>query len=156
MPPVTREWFEARKETLAASASAPIAKIWADPLTKKKFGSENTYKAFVNSNKYKDLVKQSGQPAPQPVISMRRGLPAGQTSAFLGLVVLVKCAKSLSLPSSCTLLISLLFLHVWQLPCYQYCICSALDATGGKVISDMIQRLTCHGNIVHRLFFAAP
>lgn len=87
MPPVTREWFEARKETLAASASAPIAKIWADPLTKKKFGSENTYKAFVNSNKYKELVKQSGRPAPQPVISMRRALPAGRTLAFLRLVM---------------------------------------------------------------------
>ena len=77
MPPVTREWFEARKETLAASAGAPVAKIWTDPLTKKKFGSENTYKAFVNSKKYKDLVKQSGQPAPQPAVSLRRFMPAG-------------------------------------------------------------------------------
>lgn len=77
MPPVTREWFEARKETLAANAGAPVAKIWTDPLTKKKFGSENTYKAFVNSKKYKDLVKQSGQPAPQPAVSLRRVVPAG-------------------------------------------------------------------------------
>ena len=77
MPPVTREWFEARKETLAASAGAPVSKIWTDPLTKKKFGSENTYKAFVNSKKYKDLVKQSGQPAPQPAVSLRRVVPAG-------------------------------------------------------------------------------
>ena len=93
MPPVTREWFEARKETLAASASAPIAKIWADPLTKKKFGSENTYKAFVNSNKYRDLVKQSGRPAPQPVISMRRALPAGWPLAFFRLDMLASCAQ---------------------------------------------------------------
>ena len=77
MPPVTREWFEARKETLAASTGATVAKIWTDPLTKKKFGSENTYKAFVNSKKYKDLVKQSGQPAPQPAVSLRRVVPAG-------------------------------------------------------------------------------
>ena len=96
MPPVTREWFEARKETIAASASAPIAKIWADPLTKKKFGSENTYKAFVNSNKYKDLVKQSGRSAPQPMISMRRALPAGWTLAFIRMVVLISCAQSIS------------------------------------------------------------
>ena len=49
-----------------------MAKIWVDPLTKKKFGSENTYKAFVNSKKYKDLVKQSGQQAPEPIVSLRR------------------------------------------------------------------------------------
>lgn len=85
MPPVTREWFEARKETLAASTGAAVSKIWTDPLTKKKFGSENTYKAYVNSKKYKDLVKQSGQPAPEPSISMRRAVPAGKilASGFL-------------------------------------------------------------------------
>jgi len=77
MPPVTREWFEARKETLAASTGAPVSKIWIDPLTNKKFGSENTHKAFVNSKKYKDLVKASGQPAPQPAVSLRRATPAG-------------------------------------------------------------------------------
>lgn len=77
MPPVTREWFEARKETLAASTGAPVSKFWTDPLTKKKFNSENTYKAFVNSNKYKELVKQSGKPAPQPAVTLRRAIPAG-------------------------------------------------------------------------------
>ena len=77
MPPVTREWFEARKETLAASSGAQVSKIWTDPLTRKKFSSENTYKAFVNSRKYKDLVKQSSQPAPQPEVTLRRALPAG-------------------------------------------------------------------------------
>ena len=77
MPPVTREWFEARKETLAANTGAPVSKIWKDPLTQKKFSSENTYKAYVNSNKYKDLVKQSGKPAPQPAVTLRRAAPAG-------------------------------------------------------------------------------
>ena len=116
MPPVTRDWFEARKETLAASASAPLAKIWADPLTKKKFGSENTYKAFINSNKYKDLVKQSGRSAPQPVVSMRRALPAGGTSAVLRLIVLVSCELSIHLPCHCTLLSSLSHLSARRLP----------------------------------------
>ena len=77
MPPVTREWFEARKESLAASTGAPVSKIWTDPLTKKNFGSENTYHSYVNSNKYKDLVKQSGKPAPQPAVTLRQAVPAG-------------------------------------------------------------------------------
>ena len=77
MPPVTREWFEARKETLAASTGAPVSKFWTDPLTKKRFNSENTYKAYVNSNKYKELVKQSGKPAPQPTVTLRRAVSAG-------------------------------------------------------------------------------
>ena len=77
MPPVTREWFEARKETLAANTGAPVSKIWKDPLTQKKFSSENTYKAYVNSNKYKDLVKQSGKPAPEPAVTLRRAAPTG-------------------------------------------------------------------------------
>ena len=47
-----------------------------DPLTRKKFGSENTYSSYVGSRKYKELVRQSGQPAPAPVISMRRSVPA--------------------------------------------------------------------------------
>lgn len=78
LPPVTREWFEARKEKIAATASTSVSKTWLDPLTKKKFSSENTYKAFVNSKKYIDLVKQSGKPAPEPIVSLRRTeAPAG-------------------------------------------------------------------------------
>ncbi|KAK9914964.1 hypothetical protein WJX75_002998 [Coccomyxa subellipsoidea] len=75
LPPVTREWFEARKEKLASTTGTAVTKIWLDPLTKKKFGSENTYKAYVNSKKYKDLVKQSGKPAPEPAVSLRRAEP---------------------------------------------------------------------------------
>ena len=80
LPPVTREWFEARREKLAASSAAAVSRIWVDPLTKKQFSSENTYKSYIGSNKYKEAVKQSGQPAPEPVISIRRAEPdAGPT-----------------------------------------------------------------------------
>ena len=74
LPPVTKEWFDARKEQLSTTATTvgPVQKFWYDPLTKKKFSSENTYVAHVNSKKYKDLVKKTGQEAPAPVITMRR------------------------------------------------------------------------------------
>ena len=72
LPPVTREWFEARKEKLASTTGTAVTKVWTDPLTRKRFSSENTYKAFVNSKKYKDLVKQTGLPAPEAAVSLRR------------------------------------------------------------------------------------
>ena len=49
-----------------------VAQVWVDPLTRRRFGSENTYLAHMNSNKYKELVRRSGQPAPEPVIMLRR------------------------------------------------------------------------------------
>jgi pre-60S factor REI1 len=76
LPPVTREWFDARKEKLAASSGTALVRTWMDPLTKKKFGSENTYNSYVSSKRYRDMVKQSGQPAPPPLISTRRSEPA--------------------------------------------------------------------------------
>ena len=55
-----------------------------DPLTKKKFSSENTYNSYVSSNKYKELVRQSGQPAPQPVVTLRRAAPDAGASQRCG------------------------------------------------------------------------
>lgn len=79
LPPVTKEWFDARKEQLSTTATTvgPVQKFWYDPLTKKKFSSENTYVAHVNSKKYKDLVKKTEQEAPAPVVTMRRADAAG-------------------------------------------------------------------------------
>jgi pre-60S factor REI1 len=84
LPPVTKEWYEARRAQLAASASGPLQRIWLDPLTKKKFYSENTYQAFTRSKKYLDLVKRSGKPAPAAVVTVRRlneGSAAGPAAA---------------------------------------------------------------------------
>ena len=69
---MTRDWFDARKDQLSTSAGARVQKIWTDPLTKKRFNSENTYNSYTNSKKYQDLVRQSGEPAPRAVISLRR------------------------------------------------------------------------------------
>ncbi|GLI68657.1 hypothetical protein VaNZ11_013133 [Volvox africanus] len=79
LPPVTKEWFEARKaqlsSTAAGASSAPVQRIWIDLLTKKKFNTENTYLAFVKSKKYAELVRKSGQPPPEPIVVTRQ--PAG-------------------------------------------------------------------------------
>ncbi|KAK9867870.1 hypothetical protein WJX84_004997 [Apatococcus fuscideae] len=76
LPPVTREWFDARKDQLQGTAAAAPQKTWFDPLTKKRFGSENTYLAHINSKKYKELVSKSGVPAPEPVVQLKRSTPA--------------------------------------------------------------------------------
>jgi pre-60S factor REI1 len=96
---VTREWFEARREKLAATTGVPVAKVWSDPLTKKTFGSENTYKAYINSKKYKELVKESGQPAPQPIVRLRRmetagNLESSSLAAFICLLYQVSARLS--------------------------------------------------------------
>jgi len=78
LPPVTKEWFDSRKELLSSTATVgPVQKFWYDPLTKKKFSTENTYLAHVNSKKYKDLLKKTGQEAPAPIVTARRGENAG-------------------------------------------------------------------------------
>ena len=69
LPPVTRVWFEQRREQLGSAAGAGAKRVWFDPLTKKRFQSKSTYEAHVSSRKYQDLVKKSGQPAPQPVVT---------------------------------------------------------------------------------------
>lgn len=71
LPPVTREWFEAHKSQLLASVGRPEPQVWIDPLTKKKFSSEHTYNVYINSNKYKEIVRKSGAAAPKPIVQMK-------------------------------------------------------------------------------------
>ena len=79
LPPVTKEWFDSRKEQLSSTATVgPVQKLWYDPLTKKKFSTENTYMAHVASKKYKDLLKKTGQDAPAPIITVRRADATGE------------------------------------------------------------------------------
>ena len=96
LPPVTKEWFESRKELLSSTASTvgPVQKFWYDPLTKKKFSSENTYVAHVNSKKFKDLVKKSGQEPPLAVVTTRRAEASGTPLS-------VNCCVSETLEPAC-------------------------------------------------------
>jgi pre-60S factor REI1 len=80
LPPVTREWYDARREALAGggggaaggggatSASGGGVRVWTDPLTRKRFTSEATYKTFVASNKYGAALKKAGLDAPPGVV----------------------------------------------------------------------------------------
>jgi pre-60S factor REI1 len=76
LPPVTRDWYDARKAQLAATSAGAVQRVWFDPLTRKKFYSENTYLVLTRSKKYLDLVKRSGKPAPAAVVTLRRAEPA--------------------------------------------------------------------------------
>lgn len=80
LPPVTKEWFEARKEQLTLGGGAGEEdKMYYDPLTRKKYKSKNSYMAAIGSNKYKELVRKSGQPAPAPIVtSGKRTQPEAQ------------------------------------------------------------------------------
>jgi hypothetical protein len=92
LPPVTREWFDERRAQLASTGAvgqAAVTRAWVDPLTKKKFASENTWAAYTRSKKYQDLVKQSGQAAPEPVITevhakAKDAAPAQKTGERVG------------------------------------------------------------------------
>lgn len=77
LAPVTKDWFEARKAQLSSATTSPTQKIWFDPLTKKKFFSENTYRTYVASKKYQDLLKKTGQPAAEPTITLKKLDDAG-------------------------------------------------------------------------------
>lgn len=86
LPPVTKDWFDARKAQLSTTSETIVQQVWFDPLTKKKFSSEKTYLAHVKSKKYKDLVRKSGQEAPAAVISVKKagspGKPQGHLANF--------------------------------------------------------------------------
>ena len=56
-----------------------MVQVWFDPLTKKRFNTENTYQAHVNSKKYKDLLKKLGKETPAPVVSIKRPDGPGET-----------------------------------------------------------------------------
>jgi pre-60S factor REI1 len=62
---VTREWYEARKAQLLASSAAPVQRVWFDPLTRKKFYTENTYAAYTRRAQRRAAQRpvQEGGPA---------------------------------------------------------------------------------------------
>ena len=57
--------------------------MWYDPLTRKKFSSEAKYREATGSRKYRDLVRRSGAPAPEPVVTLRRASPTGASEAMV-------------------------------------------------------------------------
>lgn len=62
---------------LICSSVMVRVQVYYDPLTRKKFMSRNAYLNTVSSKKYKDTVRKSGQPAPEPIVrTVTQGLPA--------------------------------------------------------------------------------
>lgn len=83
LPPVTREWYEARKAQLLASAASPVQRVWFDPLSRKKFYSENTYLAYTRcvlpcfaAGCGASLSAAAGGPGPCSARSLLRCTPA--------------------------------------------------------------------------------
>lgn len=57
---MTKEWYEARKAQLLATAATPVQKVWFDPLSKKKFYSEGAYQTFVRWVTAQTTLTQTG------------------------------------------------------------------------------------------------
>ena len=55
----------------------PCRQVWYDPLTRKKFSSEAKYREATGSKKYQELVRRSGAPAPEPIVTLRKTAAAG-------------------------------------------------------------------------------
>ncbi|XRB23769.1 pre-60S factor REI1 [Pseudoscourfieldia marina] len=58
LPPVTLQWFDARRAQLARAQQVAQAQVFVCPLTKKRFQSEATYRAHTQTKKYKALLAQ--------------------------------------------------------------------------------------------------
>jgi len=67
LPPVTREWFEARKEQLASmQTTADAPSLWVCPLTHKKFKTEATYVTHTGTKAFRAAMKAAGLTAAPP------------------------------------------------------------------------------------------
>lgn len=60
LPPVTKEWFDARRAQLTSMQNAQkTPKIFVCPLTNKKFQSEATYANHTQTKKFRDAMKMA-------------------------------------------------------------------------------------------------
>lgn len=79
LPPVTAEWFEARKEQLSAAltqANNAADSVYICSLTNKRFQSEGTYETYTRTNKFKAALKKAGlKEPPAPRVVQRQARP---------------------------------------------------------------------------------
>ena len=73
LPPVTREWFDARRQKLRDAENVAQAMVYVCPLTSKKFQTEATFRAHTQTKKYKQLLQRAqaqhgGNFDPSPVV----------------------------------------------------------------------------------------
>lgn len=85
LPPVTAEWFEARKEQLSVAltqANNAADSLYICSLTNKKFQSEGTYETYTRTNKFKTALKKAGlKETPAPRVVQRQGRPQAPPAA---------------------------------------------------------------------------
>ena len=84
LPPVTAEWFEARKgqlESLQSRKQADAAQVYVCPLTGKKFQSGGTYASHTRTRKFRDAMKKAGlTEAPAAKIATKSSASASEAS----------------------------------------------------------------------------
>lgn len=78
LPPVTKEWFDAKKQHISEShLKKEQPKYWVDPITNRAFHHKNTYNNFIQSNKYITLLKKEGYTeVPQPKLLYQKDIDA--------------------------------------------------------------------------------
>eukprot|EP00892_Ulva_mutabilis_P004475 jgi/Ulvmu1/239/UM001_0243.1 len=73
LPPVTSEWFEARRSHLSSLQQEAADVVYICPLTNKKFQSEGTYENHTRTQKFKASLKKAALvSAPPPRVVPRR------------------------------------------------------------------------------------
>lgn len=77
LPPVTAEWFDARKEhlkSIQAQAQSHLDKVFVCPITNKRFQSEATYENHTRTKKFCMALKKLGlteTPEPKVIVKTR-------------------------------------------------------------------------------------
>jgi pre-60S factor REI1 len=85
LPPVTAEWFDARREqlkSLQAQAQSHADKVFVCPITNKRFQSEATYYNHTRTKKFSVALKNSGltaAPSPKIIVKKQLGSEAGES-----------------------------------------------------------------------------
>lgn len=73
LPPVTAEWFEARRSHLSSLQQQSADVVYICPLTNKKFQSEGTYENHTKTQKFKAALKKANmETVPPPKTVPRR------------------------------------------------------------------------------------
>ena len=74
-------WSTTATSLATSQQLRPCRQVWYDSLTRKKFSSEAKYREATGSKKYQELVRRSGGPAPEPIVTLRKAPAAGASRA---------------------------------------------------------------------------
>lgn len=81
LPPVTAEWFEARRSHLSSLQQQAADVVYICPVTNKKFQSQGTYENHTRTQKFRAALKKAAlDTAPPPRVVPRRTADAARPS----------------------------------------------------------------------------